>query len=490
MKAFSCGKPPLPQSSAKNSSTSKIKSTFSCGFDSSADEERGGKATSRLQQLHDSFSYDSIALTRDLFRGFILRRKGSLTKQEHNFLESLVEDGEEEDLNNAMAVLSDKDLFFHPSTWKLKVPASNILGCASSLDDLEESVENSPKPALSCDTNTVNDVKVFESNLGVVVVEDSTSNTPNKFDDLNNLTPIQKSHHRAQSEPLSDKKLRIGTPHRQARVRERRQSQVHSSLWKAHKQGFSLTHVSSFQYNKDGYNPIEIKRQTSSKLRQRQESTSPQAHHHSFRKNGDLTPISRRFDSNKGSTTSVSSTSALALDISDSIHLDRGIMSANESSISFPSIHKSDSFGDSQSSFVSNNLSSTSVLGDSNHLTNYSTKKDVENQRKSSNSATISSHNLNSENSRNDCDTNSVTESVTSKESFRFGHPMRPARNPSPIPRPKLVKRGFSDGALPPRRDTRLFPSKNKDSGNTGVRASLTKPKIMQRSGSIACKSC
>lgn len=487
MKAFSCGKPPLPQSSAKNSSTSKIKSTFSCGFDSSADEDRGGKATSRLQQLHDSFSYDSIALTRDLFRGFILRRKGSLTKQEHNFLESLVEDGEEEDLNNAMAVLSDKDLFFHPSTWKLKVPASNILGCASSLDDLEESVENSPKSALSCDTNTVNDVEVFESNLGDVVVEDSTSNTPNKYVDLNNITPIQKSHHRAQSEPLSDKKLRIGTPHRQARVRERRQSQVHSSLWKAHKQGFSLTPVSSFQYNKDGYNPIEIKRQTSSKLRQRQESTSPQAHHHSFRKNGDLTPISRRFDSDKGSTKGVSSTSAL--DISDAIHLDRGIMSANDSSISFPFIHKSDSFGDSLSSFVSNNLSSTSVLGDSNHLTNNSTKKEVENQRKSSNSTTISSHNLNSENSRNDCDTNSVTESVTSKESFRFGHPMRPARNPSPIPRPKLVKRGFSDGALPPRRDTRLFPSKNKDSGNTGVRASLTKPKIMQRSGSIACKS-
>lgn len=490
MKAFSCGKPPLPQSSAKNSSTSKIKSTFSCGFDSSVDEERSGKATSRLQQLHDSFSYDSIALTRDLFRGFILRRKGSLTKQEHNFLESLVEDGEEEDLNNAMKVLSDKDLFFHPSTWKLKVTASNILGCASSLDDLEESVKSSSKPALSWDTNTVNDVEVFESNSGAVVVEDSTSNTPNKNVDLNNVNSLQKSHQTAQSEPLSDRKLRIGTPHRQARVRERRQSQVFSSLWKAHKQGFSLTPVSSFQYNKDGHNPIEIKRKNSSKLRQRQESTSPQAHHHSFRKNGDLTPISRRFDPNKRSTSGASLTSSLAIDIADSVHSDEGLMSANDSSISFPSIRKSDSFGDLQSSFVSNNLSSLSIICDSNHITNNSTRKEVEHQRKSRNSSNASSHNLNPESCRNDCDTNSVTESVTSKESFRFDHPMRPARNPSPIPRPKLVKRGFSDGALPPRRDTRLFPLKNIDFGNTGVRTSLTKPKIMQRSGSIACKSC
>jgi len=283
MEAFNCAKPPkapgslppLPRGRSRS-----LKSTMTCGTASTTPVQNERKALSAPQNMHDPYSYDSVSMTRDLFRGFIIQRKESLTKKEHEYLENLVEDGEEDDLNQAMLVLSDRQLFFSPRNWVEK-SAARLLGCApmstlsrSDSDPALDSVLDMKH--ISSDTGESNkenpqeecNVEIIDTGYGAIILQDletptNSKNTKGKDEnfesfqydeicesvDLSFVTPEEKVE-RVISEPQTAP-ARIGTPHRQQRVAERKQSAVHSYMWKAHKQGLSLTPASSFQSAKE-----------------------------------------------------------------------------------------------------------------------------------------------------------------------------------------------------------------------------------------------
>ena len=284
MEAFSCASakaqsslPPLPRRSSRS-----LKSAITCGIASTTPVQKERTNLSAPQKMHDPYSYDSISMTRDLFRGFIIQRKDSLTTQEHNYLESLVEDGEEDDLNQAMLVLSDTQLFFNPRNWSFeKSAAGRLLGCASIMSPLSR-VASDPALDYFCDISHISvdtggesnkenpqeevNVEIIDTGYGAIILQDletptNSENTKGKGDhherhksvDHSFFTPEEKSE-RVISDPQTAP-ARIGTPHRQQRVAERKQSAVHSYMWKAHKQGLSLTPASSFQsakeYNKN-----------------------------------------------------------------------------------------------------------------------------------------------------------------------------------------------------------------------------------------------
>ena len=284
MEAFNCANPPkqargslppLPRRSSRS-----LKSAITCGIATTTPVQKERKNLSAPQKMHDPYSYDSVSMTRDLFRGFIIQRKDSLTTQEHNYLENLVEDGEEDDLNQAMLVLSDKQLFFNPRNWSFeKSAAGRLLGCAS-MSPLSR-VDSDPAldyvrdiTHISSDTGESNkenpqeevNVEIVDTGYGAIILQDletptNLKNTKGKDDhderrksvDHSFFTPEEKSE-RVISDPQTAP-ARIGTPHRQQRVAERKQSAVHSYMWKAHKQGLSLTPASSFQSAKE-YNKI------------------------------------------------------------------------------------------------------------------------------------------------------------------------------------------------------------------------------------------
>lgn len=294
MDAFNCAKPlqsknglpPLPRSSRRS-----LKSTVTCGIASTSPTQVDSKRLASTPKMHDPFAYDSVALTRDLFRGFILQSKDSLTKQEHSFLEDLVEDGDEKDFNSAMTVLSDKQLFFHQKNWTFEESASRLLGCAMSplsrndsdshLNDidsiaiknslLDARVNDSPSSNASSKENYQLREEHFEivhTGHGAIILQDleipayseksraksdETQSESHQLQENIPATPVQ-NNKRAISEPRTAPAAvpaRIGTPHRQRRVLERKQSLVHSSMWKAYNQGLSLTPNSSFQSSKD-----------------------------------------------------------------------------------------------------------------------------------------------------------------------------------------------------------------------------------------------
>lgn len=337
MNTFNCAKPlhdssKLPPLPKRNKQTQSLKSTItSCGINSacpahnqlSSDSTNGGRANGVSNVPGISFPYDSVSLTRELFRGFLLRTRDSLTVHERNFLEDIVEDGQEDDLNNAMLVLSDRNVFFHPKQWNLEQSASHFFGCPSpsSRDDSDRSKEeeetmnrdecstvSSPGKTFNKENLIEYNVEVVNSEHGAVILEGNHSsctsvdgdgkNDAGAFKDngeelnnvnavlpdmINDLTPKKSNERvtktfttptttavtpknqnnaylaspRSRSVPQS---ARLGTPHRRQRVEERRQSVVHSSMWKAHKQGLSLTPASSFQSVKDLNRILSLKR--------------------------------------------------------------------------------------------------------------------------------------------------------------------------------------------------------------------------------------
>ena len=290
MDAFNCvkppqakdGLPPLPRGSRRS-----LKSTITCGITSTTPLQNESKRLASPPVMHDPFAYNSVAMTRDLFRGFILQRKDSLTKQEHRFLENLVEDGEEDDFNSAMMVLSDRQLFFHRKNWGFEESASRLLGCASmsplsrndsdsQLNDIDITHKKQMSPGArgsgSPSSTTSNKeshqdeehFEIVDTGHGAIILQDLerrpySEKSRAKSDDATIESPQfqsdkvanpMRNHQRSISEPHTAQ-ARIGTPHRQRRVAERKQSSVHSSMWKAYTQGLSLTPNSSFQSSKD-----------------------------------------------------------------------------------------------------------------------------------------------------------------------------------------------------------------------------------------------
>jgi hypothetical protein len=354
MNTFNCAKPlqesgklpPLPKRNSNHQSPSSLKSTItSCGINSacpaqnqiSRDNANGRKVNDFSNVPGISFPYDSVSLTRELFRGFILRARESLTVHERNFLEDLVEEGQEDDLNNAMLVLSDRNVFFHPKQWNLEQSASRFFGCPSptSRDDTDRSkgekeemmhrdecstVSSPAKSSFNKENFVECNVEVVNSEHGTVILEGNhhsshssvdgdgkndsgtCENHGNKKSDFtqldmtNDLTPRKSNEMvtrtsksttttaatatiptnaiavttkyqngaylgspRSKSVPQSISS-RLGTPHRRQRVEERKQSAVHSNMWKAHKQGLCLTPASSFQSVKDLNRILSLKR--------------------------------------------------------------------------------------------------------------------------------------------------------------------------------------------------------------------------------------
>mmetsp|Transcript_2858 Transcript_2858/g.5351 ORF Transcript_2858/g.5351 Transcript_2858/m.5351 type:complete len:1091 (+) Transcript_2858:104-3376(+) len=341
MNTFNCSKPShgsgkLPPFPKRISEPPSLKSTItSCGINSACPTKSqlnrngatgDGQSHSASKVPGISFPYDSVSLTRDLFRGFLLRARDSLTIHERNFLEDLVEDGQEHDLNNAMLVLSDRNIFFHPKQWSLEKSTSHFFGCPSttSRDDSVRSKEEEDETIHRDECSTVSspskncnkenfiefNVEVVSSEHGVVILEGSNNSCTSvdgdsdydaaaceengeknnaAYPDMrNNITPkpsfdndtytlttptattavTPKTQNRAfigsprsRSVPQSISS-RLGTPHRRQRLEERRQSIVHSSMWKAHKQGLHLTPASSFQSVKDLNRILSLKRRT------------------------------------------------------------------------------------------------------------------------------------------------------------------------------------------------------------------------------------
>lgn len=284
MNALNCGgtRPPLPNT------RKSLKSTFSCGADSSSSdhgqqkrEKKSSKGSSK-QFKYDPFSYDSTSMARDLLRGFIMTRKASLTHGEQGYLEGLADDGEEDDLNKAMKTLSDDVLFFNPCqrgpTVHASTSDSTVSANSSLLNDEQCSLNYSNEPeesdsGLFVDENCTNkddenkdyagngksllvtnkfnedvvedNVEIIESMNGAIILQDlkvqnfhkRMKSDKNKNNEAR--TPVD-DNRRSRSVPQSVPE-KLGTSHRVRRVAERKGSVVHSSMWKAHKQGLSLT---------------------------------------------------------------------------------------------------------------------------------------------------------------------------------------------------------------------------------------------------------
>lgn len=293
MNALNCAgasRPPLSRRS--------LKSTITCGLDptcSTAEKKKKNRGTARNDKYkkfqYDPFTYGSTAMARDLLRGFIFNRKDSLTTGERDYLEDLAEDGEENDLNKAMIVLSDEDLFFNPCRGELDKSGSTsaadsslfegaqLSGELSSLNfskdqDCEKSTYEDEFSSCNGDTFAVEDrdpfnysnnmnekkdlednVEIIESVNGAIILQDlkvqtdrhaEKLNYANKFDSpkhsINNMKFVTPSEtkQRSRSVPHS-MPTKLGTSYRLKRVAERKESAVHSNMWKAHKQGLSLT---------------------------------------------------------------------------------------------------------------------------------------------------------------------------------------------------------------------------------------------------------
>jgi hypothetical protein len=217
-------------------------------------------------------SKENKGYTIDLFKGFLTWKRESLTRNEHAFLEQLAEEGQEEDLNRAMKVLCNNEIIFPIQNDTLQNPAvirkndSSIIARRSihTLDGIESGERDDNAPSLTCSSSpegeTVTDgVELIDSEHGIVILQDVVSNTAYDHTAL--------SSRRAQDGDNSFKTERINTPDderndtppnsnnrngssmgsqlRQNRVVERKGSFIHLNMWKAHRQGLSLTPSSS-----------------------------------------------------------------------------------------------------------------------------------------------------------------------------------------------------------------------------------------------------
>ncbi len=309
--------PPLHRKTLKPSLTCGINPHCSLP-DGEAKDGRASRNRKAKNYEYDPFNYDRTAMARDLLRGFIFNRKASLTTNEREYLEDLAVDGEENDLNNAMMVLSDEDLFFHPCRGHADKSVSSatadssgfhnsqVSGELSSLNysndpdfventrmcgraNVDESQSYSVDDLVTVENrNPLNsdnkeekefledNVEIIESVNGAVILQDLKLQTnplgeninfalryPSPKDssiDMEFVTPPE-SKQRSRSVPYT-MPAKLGTSYRLRRVAERKESSVHSNMWKAHKQGLSLTLNASSQ-------SIMDKSRNSSRIKQR-----------------------------------------------------------------------------------------------------------------------------------------------------------------------------------------------------------------------------
>jgi hypothetical protein len=282
--------PPLPKKSF-NSITCVGLKPGSCAAGKKKSKRRANRSGNTKEKFkYDPFTYDSAAMARDLLRGFIFNRKESLTTNERDYLEDLAEDGEENDLNKAMMVLSDDNLFFNPC----QGAAVNTSGSTSSVnsavyedlsadlsslnysgnEDLLEIARKNSSSQSQTDLNLTDhstlqeyrdplnsnkteedmegNVEIIESGNGAIILQDlkvesyrSTSETLSKYESpqhsLNNSSFFTPSDSMRSKSVPHTMPAKLGTSTRQRRVAERKESAVHSNMWKAHKQGLSLT---------------------------------------------------------------------------------------------------------------------------------------------------------------------------------------------------------------------------------------------------------
>lgn len=213
-------------------------------------------------------SKENKGYTIDLFKGFLTWKRESLTRKEHAFLEQLAEEGQEEDLNRAMKVLCNNEIIFPIQNDKSQNPDvirkndSSIIDRRSihSLEGIDSGERDENAPSLTCSSSpegeTVTDgVELVDSEHGIVILQDIISDA--------SYDHITLSSRRAQDDDSSFKTERIHTPDddrnhtapksnnrngssmgsqlRQSRVLERKGSFIHLNMWKAHRQGLSLT---------------------------------------------------------------------------------------------------------------------------------------------------------------------------------------------------------------------------------------------------------
>uniref|UniRef100_A0A7S3PWU6 Oxidation resistance protein 1 n=1 Tax=Chaetoceros debilis TaxID=122233 RepID=A0A7S3PWU6_9STRA len=223
-----------------------------------------------------------ISQTRDLLKGFILRKRKALTVPECTFLESLADGGDEDEMNSAMKVLADQELFFHPcmspqektAILRNNYEVRSTNGIGERFDDSCDKGFLKVDSKIESKVNEEFNVEVVNSDSGVVILQQVPGFLDEPLEDRCRNEFIQNNEdgkcHDFESPKLTANKMidfktptsqirqikedelesRQGSCQRIARVAERKESGVHSSMWKAHKQGLSLTRTSSIQAQK------------------------------------------------------------------------------------------------------------------------------------------------------------------------------------------------------------------------------------------------
>jgi len=560
MDAFNCARskgkdqlPPLPRGHVRS-----LKSALTCGIASGTNETKPTRS-SNTPKMYDPFNYDSASMTRDLFKGFIIRRRDSLTNRECSFLESLVEDAGEDDLNNAMMVLSDTDLFFHPNERMLDRSASRLLGrddsdrsfpfievgerrdewcsivgASTSSSHLGANKENHLIKRAE-DTEELS-VEIIASEDGAIILQDLENPVEQKptkaklgsdfesptvtMNKKGFITPTGRKQ-RAISAPMS-LPANLGTSHRIARVLERRESSVHQGMWKAHKQGLSLTPQTSFQCRHTsrsrGKSP-SVRRPTStsrvrSNLMQRNDLGSlHHAHHFNSSAAFMISDSCSDADSfgvvrqdyvdhlrdsmstiNTNELYDASTSSIPGLDLATPMHGSnssalpyytsrespsrRGSLTLGDSQSSFPFLHHGQSLGDSITSFPSLHPSHPLRQTSNGSIPSIPSSRPLIRGLSHVSSASESSITLNSLHNGYSFERGTSNSSVGSTASFRYQVPMRPLRNPSPV----KTLRNPSPLSRPAPVQRRAV------SDNSALRVPASRPRVYARAGSIACK--
>lgn len=219
-------------------------------------------------------SKENKGYTIDLFKGFLTWKRESLTRKEHAFLEKLAEEGQEEDLNRAMKVLCNNEIIFpiqKDTGQQAEIISRNdsaILGgrlihTRKEIDSGERE-ENAPSVTRSSSPEKetfVDGVELINSEHGVIIIQDAISDEPydnissssrRAQDEDGNCFETAEPTHKVDEEQIKTPTKSenrngssMGSQLRQRRVLERKGSFIHLNMWKAHRQGFSLTPSSS-----------------------------------------------------------------------------------------------------------------------------------------------------------------------------------------------------------------------------------------------------
>jgi len=190
-----------------------------------------------------SDSNDLSGGTRHAFRNSINHFRSSLTSGEFSFLESLLDQGEETELNKAFSVLTNDSIFYDANirtpVVENKKDLTNV-GPVNSTDDTGEDNDNvdqsnntnSVLEPIVCSYESVNAIEIVSKDDGGVELQESKDcDNDDEIDDEEESCVIK--------EGMNPILCSFGSQTRMARVGERRKS--HNSLWKAHESGITLT---------------------------------------------------------------------------------------------------------------------------------------------------------------------------------------------------------------------------------------------------------